>query len=264
MPLTRSAVDALGKRLAKSDAPTPEDLELLAQYRDEFRAAAAEVERVLAEELGLMTKGTFEGFEVTVTPRPAKTFSTLIDKFRRPGSNLSSVQDVAGLRIVGSALMTLSDQDRLRDVIVTRFPEAKVDDRRAIPSWGYRAVHIIPRIDGRRVEIQLRTHLQDTWANAVESIGDLWGRWVRYGLPPEGPPDEIAVRASVVSDFIRLSDLWYECEKAVLPLAEAKRMADMGDPDAARRADELRDVVSEPFRAASKLLAKITAAMVSQ
>jgi len=72
-----------------------------------------------------MTKGTFEGFEVTVTPRPAKTFSTLIDKLRRPGSNLSSVQDVAGLRIVGSALMTLSDQDRLRDVIVTRFPRRR-------------------------------------------------------------------------------------------------------------------------------------------
>lgn len=124
--------------------------------------------------------------------------------------------------------------------------------------------NIIPRIEGRRVEIQLRTHLQDTWANAVESIGDLWGRWVRYGLPPEGPPDQIAVRAALVTDFIRLSDLWYECEKAVLPLAEAKRLAEKGDPAAAKRADELRDVVSEAFRAASKLLAKITATMVSQ
>lgn len=264
MPLTRSAVDALGKRLARSDAPTPDDLELLAQYRDEFRAAAAEVERVLAEDLGLMTKGAFEGFEVTVTPRPAKTFSTLIDKLRRPGSNLSSVQDVAGLRIVGSALMTLADQDRLRDVIVARFADAKVDDRRAVPSWGYRAVHIIPRIDGRRVEIQLRTHLQDTWANAVESIGDLWGRWVRYGLPPEGPPEQIALRASLVADFIQLSDLWYECEKAVLPLAEAKRLAEKGDLDAAKRMDELREDASEPIRAAHKLLAKVTATIVSQ
>lgn len=53
--------------------------------------------------------------------------------------------------------------------------------------YGYRAVHVVPRVRGCRVEIQVRTHLQDQWAQAMEALGDVWGRGVRYGEGPEQP-----------------------------------------------------------------------------
>jgi ppGpp synthetase/RelA/SpoT-type nucleotidyltranferase len=258
MALNRSAVDALGRRIAKSEVPTQVDLELLAQYRDEFREVATRVEHVLLDDLALRG-GLFEACELTVTPRPAKTFSTLIDKLRRPGSNLSSIQDIAGFRIVGSLDMTLATQDRLSHAIAARFPNVKVDDRRLRPSWGYRAVHVIPAVDGRRVEIQIRTHLQDTWANAMESFGDLWGRWVRYGLPPEGPPEEIEFRVAVVEDHMRLSDLWFENENAVLRLVEARSLAAGGDASARHRVQELTDAIVPLFRETNEVIEKITA-----
>lgn len=229
MPFSKSAIDALGKRLARAPEPTPADLELLAQYRDEFRPIAANVEQVLGEELGLISMGSFNGVPVTVAQRPAKTFSTLIEKLRRPGSNLSSIQDIAGFRIVGSTAMTLSKQNELRDVIVARFEGAKVDDRRLNPSAGYRAIHVIPVIDGRRIEIQLRTHLQDAWANATEANGDRWGRWLRYGLPPVGPPALIPFMVWYVEASIRLSDLWYAAESALDQVKEANSAIERGD-----------------------------------
>jgi hypothetical protein len=60
-------------------------------------------------------------------------------------------------------------------------------DRRADPRFGYRAVHLIVRIDELLVEIQIRTEMQDSWAQIVERLGDRWGRDIRYGGDPESP-----------------------------------------------------------------------------
>lgn len=61
------------------------------------------------------------------------------------------------------------------------------DDRRANPSWGNRAVHVIATVNGKPVEIQVRTKLQDLWAQAMEKLADVWGRGIRYGEAPEEP-----------------------------------------------------------------------------
>src|SRR5439155_25857583 len=81
--------------------------------------------------------------------------------------------------------MTLSEQDELASRIAGAFDDAGIDGRRARPSYGYRAKHVIVRIEGCPVEIQVRTRLQDLWAQAMESLGDAWGRQIRYGLPPD-------------------------------------------------------------------------------
>jgi ppGpp synthetase/RelA/SpoT-type nucleotidyltranferase len=48
-----------------------------------------------------------------------------------------------------------------------------IDDRREKPSHGYRAVHVIPRVDAHSIEIQVRTPLQDIWAqtNRLPNLG---------------------------------------------------------------------------------------------
>lgn len=171
-PLSRSQIDELGRRLRRSD-PTVEDLELLEQVRSLYEAPLTEVIGVLVD-LGLEPGSR------------SKTTGTIIDKLRRmPHLDLSRMQDIAGARVV--AEMTRFEQDRLVERIKARFDTPKVRDRRAEPSFGYRAVHVVVKARGHPVEIQVRTRLQDLWAQIVERLADQWGRGIRYGEPPVEP-----------------------------------------------------------------------------
>lgn len=118
-----------------------------------------------------------------------KTTGVLIEKLRRESSRLSQVQDLAGARIV---LSDRRQQDEAVERITTFFIErcqkpCEVKDRRVEPSHGYRAVHVIVFTDGIPVEIQVRTELQDVWAQILERLADHWGRGIRYGEEPESP-----------------------------------------------------------------------------
>ena len=124
-----------------------------------------------------------------------KTQGTLIEKLRREsGMRLSRVQDLAGARIVVSDRL---EQDQARDRICAHFTAAghpcRVRDRRDDPSHGYRAVHVIVQFGGIPIEVQIRTELQDSWAQIVERLGDQWGRGLRYGAGPEMPSAEVRI-----------------------------------------------------------------------
>ncbi len=54
-------------------------------------------------------------------------------------------------------------------------------DRRTNPSHGYRAVHIIVATHGVSVEIQVRTALQDLWAQLSERLADVVDSSIKYG-----------------------------------------------------------------------------------
>jgi hypothetical protein len=54
---------------------------------------------------------------------------------------------------------------------------------RPIGGNAYRAVHLIVRGQGRSVEIQVRTTLQDVWANVVEATADSGGD-LKHGVEP--------------------------------------------------------------------------------
>jgi hypothetical protein len=79
--------------------------------------------------------------------------------------------------------------------------------------------------DGIPVEIQIRTKLQDTWAQITEKLGDAWGRGLRYGLGPDqpdlpaDPSDEGGVtRADILQVVARLADAIDQMEDAQLKL----------------------------------------------
>ena len=123
--------------------------------------------------------------------------------------------------------MTLDEQDRTVAKIVAIWPDAQVIDRRTTPSHGYRAVHIVPKIDGCLVEIQLRTIYQDVWAQAMEMFGDLWGRDIRYGGPPHDAdtlefPDTGYTRRMTVDAWKRTSDRFHELADMENRLADIK------------------------------------------
>jgi len=173
LPVSKKDLDRLGDRLRDAAVPSEEDLRLWGLVRPHFLAALDEVRSVLA---GL-------GLHASVRE---KNRETLVDKLRRERDmRLSRVQDVVGARVVLDT--DLAGQDAWVVRLLERFPEHRVRDRRREPSHGYRAVHVVVRVDGLPVEIQVRTTWQDRWAQAMEHLGDCWGRAIRYGGEPEQP-----------------------------------------------------------------------------
>lgn len=107
------------------------------------------------------------------------------------------------------------DPYKLVDRLTHRFPGARVNDRRVRHSHGYRAVHVVPKIDGFSVEVQVRTSLQHAWANATEQLADQWGRAIRYGGNPTGAnDDEITRRVRALSHWMEASQCIGEIEAA--------------------------------------------------
>jgi hypothetical protein len=177
LPFSGRQLDKLGRRLALPGPISDDDYAMLAQVAEAYEAILAKVEEKL---LGL-------GYRATTR---VKTTGTLVDKLRRPPYlPLKSIHDVAGARIVIDGGRW--EQDQVTERIMAAFascPKApRKIDRRERPSYGYRAVHVIVYEDGTPVEIQIRTKLQDTWAQITEKLGDTWGRGLRYGLGPDQP-----------------------------------------------------------------------------
>jgi len=168
-PFSRSHIDRLGERLREGTCSAQDFLELDA-YRQSFRPAYDHVLAKVSSLPGLAPTG-----------REAKSTLSIAEKLRRQSIRLSQVQDIAGCRTV---VDTIRDQERALADILKVFPTARVEDRRARPSHGYRAVHIIVTVDGRAIEVQLRTQLQDLWAQHCECLADRLDPALKYGGGP--------------------------------------------------------------------------------
>jgi ppGpp synthetase/RelA/SpoT-type nucleotidyltranferase len=217
-PLSRSQIDQLGRRLRGSD-PTIEDLKLLERMRSLYEEPLTEVIAVLVG-LGLEPGSR------------SKTTGTIVDKLRRiPELRLSEMQDLAGTRVVVG--MTRGEQDVLVEQITARFDNPRIVDRRARPSHGYRAVHIIVRVQGRPVEIQIRTRLQDLWAQIMERLADDWGRGIRYGEPLSEPSRRVGAitRQQVVESLMDLANAVDMVEHIAQLRKEHDRIIEIGKPE---------------------------------
>ncbi len=190
--LSNSQIDRLGQRLCNGGQPAAADLFLLEELLAEY-AGALQVTEERLRTLGLVPHGRL------------KTSGTLRDKLQREKVTLRGIRDLAGTRIVKR--MNLAQQDALCDQICGLFDDPKVIDRRTAPMHGYRAVHIVPKVGGKRVEIQVRTLWQDTWAQMFEALADSVGRQIRYGQPPATPdaPAGSTTRAGLVQSLLDLS-----------------------------------------------------------
>jgi hypothetical protein len=192
LPVTRSSADRLGKRLANGEAGD-EDYDRLELILAAYQAALDSAQRIL------------EGAGLLPTSR-VKSTGTLIDKLQR-GSSMKSIQDIAGMRIVVTGGRRA--QDRVVRLVVGAFsrdgqPKPRTIDRRKTPTHGYRAVHVIVTHDDLPIEVQVRTELQDAWAQLIERIGDAWGRGLRYGSTVAQPSRPLAVGVSMTrSDFVQ-------------------------------------------------------------
>ncbi|MDR1300604.1 MAG: RelA/SpoT domain-containing protein [Candidatus Nomurabacteria bacterium] len=112
----------------------------------------------------------------TIIAERLKRLSTIVDKVQRfPTMRLSSMQDIAGVRII---LPDITDIQRFikkatkptADYKPVKLPTNYIADPK---SDGYRGVHVVYKFtdSGLFVELQIRSHLQHVWATAIESMG---------------------------------------------------------------------------------------------
>jgi hypothetical protein len=161
----------------------------LDEYRRSFDDAYQSVIRTLRD----------LGFEPT--GRPAKSTISIVAKLRRESIRLSQVQDIAGCRLV---VPTILEQEKSLEVLRTKLADATVVDRRKKSSHGYRAIHVIPHIDGIPVEVQLRTSLQHLWAELSEKLSDLRDPSIKYGGGPRAWQihlQKLSGLSSIVEDY---------------------------------------------------------------
>jgi ppGpp synthetase/RelA/SpoT-type nucleotidyltranferase len=103
---------------------------------------------------------------VSVTQR-LKKFSTILDKLHRyPTMRLTTMEDIGGVRAV---LPAQTEVDEVARKLRKNWKVHRYRDYvRAPKNSGYRALHLIVVKQGMKIEVQLRTYLQDFWANQVE------------------------------------------------------------------------------------------------
>ena len=137
---------------------------------------------------------------VSVTQR-LKKFSTILDKqCRFPTMRLTKMEDIGGVRAI------LPDQDAADDVYRRLRRNWKVtrdrDYVREPKPSGYRALHLTVVKQGFRIEVQLRTYLQDVWANQVESDS----RWRRIDYKSGVGQQEVHDYYIAVSELFAMSE----------------------------------------------------------
>ncbi len=103
---------------------------------------------------------------VSVTQR-LKKFSTILDKLHRyPTMRLTTMEDIGGVRAV---LPVQTAADEVARKLRKNWKVHRYRDYVRTPKdSGYRALHLIVVKQGVKIEVQLRTYLQDFWANQVE------------------------------------------------------------------------------------------------
>lgn len=138
--------------------------------------------------MGLRSCLTTEGLDVAPSGR-LKKLPTIEDKLRRlPTMDLSSMQDIGGCRAV---LDTQGQVQRAMERFCANSHRRnrrldKVRDYVAEPrDSGYRAIHVHTSYHGRRIEVQLRTRDQDSWAKIVEDLTSKTGIDIKNGDGPD-------------------------------------------------------------------------------
>ena len=200
MELSRTQIDRLGDRLRKGNL-TDADLRLLDEYRRSFTPA-----------YGVVAGGIRRQLDLEPTGRPAKSTTSIAEKLRRESIRLSQIQDIAGCRLIVS---DTAEQDRVVASLVELFPDNTVVDRRQRPSHGYRAVHVIAKVQQKGVEIQIRTTLQQLWAELSEKLSDLIEPAIKYGGGNESTKRLLTSASKVVARQEATEVILLEVQNAV-------------------------------------------------
>ncbi len=159
-----------------------------------------------------------------------KRLPTVANKLvREPTMKLTQMADIGGVRaMVPDQRAAFTVALRLqKNWTIIRFrdyvSEPKAD--------GYRALHLINRHRGRLIEIQIRTPLQDNWANSVERMTRSKAPGLKFGSGPD----------RLREMYRGLSGLYAELESAPDTIHAIAKNEEIG-----RWVDKFPDVVYDP------------------
>lgn len=235
--ISKTQVDRLGDRIKRGQI-TEEDLRFLDRYRRSFTPAYEVVVGDIRDKLRLEPTG-----------RPAKSTTSIVDKLKRESIRLTQIQDIAGCRII---VADIAEQESVIQSLTSLFERVSVIDRRANPSHGYRAVHVVVNYDSKLIEIQARTSLQHVWAEMSEKFSDVIDPSIKYGGGDEAIQGLLQQASKVIASE---EELQKELDNSMsLPPAEVsddlKRMVD------AAKEIILKEVKPGLFKVFSGLIAK--------
>lgn len=209
MEMSAEELNALGRRLAVGQ-PSEEDLDAFHEYRESFREVLVAVD--------LELRGVAPGVHALQVGTRRKSAASVIPKLqRKPDVLLAEMQDIAGARIVVPSLVEADDvYAQLADERV----EWVSDYREQAVKFGYRALHLVLRAaPDKLVELQIRTQVQNEWANTSEFLAHRFGLPVKSGRGPRFVHEALE----------RLSDLG--------------RIVDLARADRVRRASRLDEMM---------------------
>jgi len=153
------------------------------------------------------------GFKDALIAQRLKRSVSIVSKLQRfPRMKLSTMQDIAGLR----AVMKNVNQVRVleKNYRQSSFNHKLLDQKDYISNpaeSGYRGIHLIyeyininkPESNGLKIELQIRTKLQHTWATAVETMGT----FLEYSLKSsQGPVNWLEYFSLVSAGFAILEN----------------------------------------------------------
>jgi hypothetical protein len=172
----RRAGDALKDTILWHEDRSDEILEIFAIANGWRASHRYPMNRLRQELIGKMRSRELKGIPVA----RLKSMRSVRRKLARSNLRLDQIQDLGGCRAVLPSIAAVND---LIDAYRTsaRHTFHKETDYIANPKrGGYRCFHLMYKfkgegataaLDGRRIEVQIRTRLQHSWATAVEAVG---------------------------------------------------------------------------------------------
>ena len=114
----------------------------------------------------------------------------ILRKLTRFSVRLTQLQDIGGCRIIVEKNADVDDVVRFiseRIAVTQEFQITRKTDYRELgrDDTGYRACHLIMKVDGCYVELQIRSRLQHYWAESIERTSVIYGKRLKE---KEGDP----------------------------------------------------------------------------
>lgn len=193
--LTNSRLESIGKRLAEG-RETVQDLAIIEKFQRHIARGTNE----MFEKIGSLVAST-RPTPIVMTERPRKRLDSIRKKLQREKTRLSTMQDLAGCRIIAASQL---EADQLLEVLRSSFPG---DTRFPNGSRsGYRAIHFIAHANELKYEVQIRTDVEDAWAQLSESLDERYPG-AKYGNGPEIVTEVLKNLSREISFFEEIRDL---------------------------------------------------------
>lgn len=177
MKYGRHQIDKAGEIIMS--AKSSKEYDDAMQKINEWRTLHLEALDALQSEILPLLKQS--NIAISLTSRRLKRITSILYKLDiNPEMRLGGMQDIGGFRIVVNDIDALHSVKKILTEQVPRsFDLIKIMDYVQTPKEsGYRSIHFIYKYksadsntDGAKIELQVRTRLQHSWAMAVETAG---------------------------------------------------------------------------------------------